>query len=49
MKTLTQKETQELASLLVSWEDNNISDYEYCNKVGDILGYGKWTCKGYKS
>jgi len=47
---LMEKDAQfrELGSLLVSWEDGNISDYEYCNKVGKILGLGKWTCKGYK-
>jgi len=46
--TLTDKEMHNLKSLLVEWEDNNISDYEYCNKVGDILNLGRWTCKGAK-
>jgi len=31
--------SQKLRSLLVSWEDNNISDYEYCKKVGKILNW----------
>ena len=44
--TLTEKQVEELKSLLCSWEDSNISDYEYCNKAGDILSLGKWTCKG---
>jgi hypothetical protein len=38
----------ELRHLLISWEDDNISDYEYVNKAGDILGLGKWTYKGCK-
>ena len=46
IQTLTEKEIKELRYLLASWEDDNISDYEYCNKVGNILGLGKWTCKG---
>jgi len=45
---LTVEEVKELRHLIVSWEDDNITDYEYCNKVGDILWLGKWTCKGYK-
>ena len=45
---LSEKEVKELRYLLCSWEDENILDYEYCNKVGDILGLGKWTCKGLK-
>jgi len=45
---LTKKEVKELQELLCSWEDDNISDYEYCNQVGDLLGLGKWTWKGYK-
>ena len=45
---LTQQQISQLRHLLVEWEDDNISDYEYCNKVGKILGLGRWTCKGYK-
>ena len=45
---IQEEEVEELRGLLVSWEDDNISDYEYCNKVGDILGLGKWTWKGEK-
>jgi hypothetical protein len=45
---LTEKDIKELRYLLISWEDNNISDFEYCNSVGGILGLGKWTCKGLK-
>tara|TARA_Y100000310_G_C20013381_1_gene503991 strand:+ start:198 stop:374 length:177 start_codon:yes stop_codon:yes gene_type:complete len=45
---LTEKDIKKLRSLLVEWEDGNISDYEYCNNVGKILLLGKWTCKGYK-
>ena len=37
---------EEISSLLCSWEDDNISDYIFCNKVGDILGLGNWTWKG---
>jgi len=44
---LTNDEITKLRSLLVSWEDNNISDYEYCKKVGKILNLGLWSCKGY--
>jgi len=47
-KKLTEKEIEELGSLLCSWEDDNISDFEYCNKVGKILGLGNWTWKGSK-
>ena len=43
---LTEKEIMKLQHLLVDWEDNNISDYEYCNKVGKLLGLGGWTGKG---
>lgn len=43
---LTQKQVEELKSLLCSWEDDNISDYKYCNKVGNILSLGNWTWKG---
>jgi len=43
---LTEKEVEELRNLLCSWEDSNISDYEYCNAVGDILNLGNWTWKG---
>lgn len=39
-ETLTEKQIIELQQLLVHWEDHNIYDYEYCNKVGDILGLG---------
>ena len=47
MKTkLTKEEISELGSLLCSWEDANITDYEYCNKAGEILGLGNWTWKG---
>ena len=49
VKRLTPTEIKELSQLLLEWEDNNISDYEYCNKVGNILGYGNWTCKGHIS
>ena len=45
---LSKKDVQKLRSLLVEWEDENISDYKYCNKAGKILGLGKWTCKGHK-
>ena len=45
---LTEKDIKELRYLLADWEDKNISDYEYCNKAGDILWLGKWTCKGRK-
>jgi len=45
---LSEKQVKELRYLLADWEDNNISDYEYCNKVGKILRLGKWTCKGRK-
>ena len=45
---LTKQEIQELQELLCSWEDDNITDYEYCNKVGDILELGNWTWKGSK-
>ena len=45
---LTEEEITKLRELLVSWEDDNITDYEYCNMVGDILGLGKWTWKGEK-
>jgi len=45
---LAEEDVKELRHLLVSWEDANITDYEYCNEVGDILCLGKWTCKGYK-
>ena len=48
MKILTSTQVQELGSLLISWEDGNISDYEYCNRVGEILGYGNWTYKEYR-
>ena len=48
VKKITPSEIRDLSKLLIEWEDDNISDYEYCNKVGDILGYGNWTCKGYK-
>ena len=43
---ITEEQIEELRHLLVSWEDDNISDYEYCNQVGDILGLGNWTYKG---
>lgn len=43
---LTQKDINELQYALMSWEDDNISDFEYCNKVGKILGLGNWTWKG---
>jgi hypothetical protein len=43
---LIEEDIKELRHLLISWEDDNISDYEYCNKAGDILLLGKWTCKG---
>jgi hypothetical protein len=45
---LSKKDTKKLRFLLIEWEDDNISDYDYCNRVGDILGLGKWTCKGMK-
>jgi len=45
---LTEEEITKLRELLVSWEDDNITDYEYCNKVGEILQLGKWTWKGNK-
>ena len=45
---LSEEAVIELRHLLCSWEDDNISDYEYCNSVGDIIGLGKWTCKGLK-
>jgi hypothetical protein len=38
----------EIGSLLCSWEDDNITDYQFCNKVGKILGLGNWTWKGKK-
>ncbi len=47
-KQISKKNIKELGYLLISWEDDNITDYEYCNKVGKILGYGNWTCKGLK-
>jgi hypothetical protein len=43
---LTEKQIQKLRTLLIEWEDKNISDYDYCNNAGKILGLGKWTCKG---
>jgi len=43
---LTEQEIGELKSLLVEWEDDNITDYVYCNKVGKILNLGNWTWKG---
>jgi len=43
---ITQKELEELRSLLCSWEDANITDYEYVNQAGKILGLGNWTWKG---
>ena len=45
---LSAKEIMKLKSFLVDWEDDNISDYEYCNKVGKILSLGGWTGKGCK-
>ena len=45
---LTRKEIEELKELLCSWEDDNISDYEYCIETGKILGLGNWTWKGVK-
>ena len=48
IQELTKEEIKELRYLLMEWEDDNISDHEYCNKVGDILGLGKWTWKGKK-
>lgn len=44
----TNEKLKQIASLLVSWEDGNISDYEFCNKAGNILGLGGWTWKGSK-
>ena len=44
---LYEEDIIKLIHLLVFWEDDNITDYEYCNKVGDILGFGNWTFKGY--
>ena len=38
---LSEKDVKELRYLLADWEDDNISDYEYCNKAGKILGLGK--------
>ena len=43
---LSKREIMKLRHLLVEWEDNNFSDYVYCNKVGKILGLRGWTCKG---
>ena len=43
-----EQKLEEIGSLLCSWEDANISDYEFCNKVGDILGLGGWTWKGFQ-
>ncbi len=43
---LTEEKTKKLMSLLADWEDDNISDFAYCNLVGDILGLGRWTLKG---
>jgi hypothetical protein len=37
---------EEIAGLLCSWEDGNMNDFEFCNKLGEILGLGNWTCKG---
>ena len=45
---LSEKEIMELQHLLVDWEDDNISDYKYCNKAGKILKLGGWTGKGYR-
>lgn len=45
-QTLTKAEIEDLRNLLVHWEDGNISDCEYCRKVGKILGMGGWTGKG---
>jgi len=45
---IMESEIVELKSLLVEWEDANISDYDYCNKVGKIFGLGGWTYKGAK-
>ena len=45
---LTEEEVKELQHLLCSWEDSNISDCEYCNKVGKILRLGKKTVGGIK-
>jgi hypothetical protein len=43
---MKKEDVEKLKSLLISWEDENMSDYEYCNAVGRILGVGKWTWKG---
>ena len=43
---LDNNQLQELRYLLCSWEDDNISDHEFCNKTGDILSLGNWTWKG---
>ena len=45
---LTEKEINDLKSLLIEWEDDNIFDYTYCNRVGEILGLENWTNKGAK-
>ena len=45
---ITKEQEEELKSLLCSWEDDNITDYEYCNQAGNILGLGNQTWKGVK-
>jgi len=45
-KMSDKQKLRDIGDLLCSWEDGNINDYEFTNKVGGILGLGNWTFKG---
>ena len=39
-------EFEKIKNLLISWEDGNMTDYEYIQKMSKILKLGNWTHKG---
>ncbi len=38
---------QEIGKLLTAWESNEIDDWEFCQKVGQLLNLGNWKKKGF--